>query len=169
MNIDVSELKNKKNSKVIINVIIEKDNFFDGNETVKFLEPLKFEGTLHLVNDIFKLNGKPSTELLLTCSRCLKEYSYHLEIDIEENLSTNPSNENCEIISINNDKIDIYEIIENNLAIQLPFKRLCNEYCKGLCQQCGTNLNHEECSCDKMDVDPRLAGLKDLFSNHKEV
>jgi len=169
MNIDVSELKNKKNSKRNINVIIEKDSFFDGNETVKFLMPLKFDGTLRLVNDIFELRGIASTELLLICSRCLNEYPFHLEVDIDENLSTNPSNENCEIISIKNDKIDIYEIIENNLVIQLPVKRLCNEYCKGLCQQCGTDLNHEECSCDKIDVDPRLAGLRDLFSKHKEV
>lgn len=169
MNIDVSELKNKKNSKRSINVMIEKDSFYDGNETVNFLKPLNFDGTLRLVNDIYELKGKVSAELLLTCSRCLKEYPYHLEIDIEENLSTNPSNENCEIISIKNDKIDIYEIIENNLVIQLPVKRLCNEYCKGLCQQCGIDLNHKECSCDRIDVDPRLADLRDLFSKHKEV
>ncbi|WP_017414534.1 YceD family protein [Clostridium tunisiense] len=164
MNIDVSELKGKKNSKRNINVVIEKESFYDGTETVMVSSPIKFDGVIRFVGDIFQLKGKVTAELLLTCSRCLKKFPYTIEMDIEEKLSTSASNEESEIISIKNDKIDMDEIVESNLIIQLPVKRLCSESCKGLCQQCGTDLNHKECSCDDVDVDPRLAKLKDLFS-----
>jgi uncharacterized protein len=40
----------------------------------------------------------------------------------------------------------------------LPMKPLCRPDCKGLCPQCGLNLNDEACSCAP-DVDPRLASL----------
>ena len=54
--------------------------------------------------------------------------------------------------------------MENNILLTLPIKRLCKEDCKGLCQQCGNNLNLSTCQCDNDDIDPRLAKLKDLFS-----
>lgn len=164
MNIDVSELKGKKNSKRNINVVIEKESFYDGTETVVVSKPIEFNGVIRLVGDIFHLNGTITAELLLTCSRCLKKFPYSIEMDIKEKLSTSASNEESEIISIKNDKIDIDEILENNLIIQLPVKRLCSDNCKGLCQQCGTDLNEGQCSCDTVDVDPRLAQLKNLFS-----
>jgi uncharacterized protein len=164
MNIDVSELKGKKNSRTNINVVIEKESFFDGYETVEFSKPINFCGVINLVEDIFQLNGSATSEILLTCSRCLKKFPYVVVMDIEEKLSTSASNEDIEVISIKNDKIDIYQIIESNLVMQLPIQRLCSESCKGLCQQCGTDLNHGECSCDNLEVDPRLAKLKDMFS-----
>ena len=62
--------------------------------------------------------------------------------------------------------LDLKEVAENSIYLELPFKKLCNEDCKGLCQSCGVNLNNETCSCEDLDIDPRLAGLKDFF---KEV
>jgi uncharacterized protein len=41
-------------------------------------------------------------------------------------------------------------------------KPLCREDCKGLCAQCGTNLNLGSCDCAPVWEDPRLAGLKAL-------
>ena len=62
-----------------------------------------------------------------------------------------------------NDRLDLDEIVENNIISMLPIKRLCNEDCKGLCHQCGINLNHNTCKCEIEDVDPRLAKLKNCF------
>ncbi|SUY61625.1 ribosomal protein L32 family protein [Clostridium sporogenes] len=64
---------------------------------------------------------------------------------------------------LKNEAIDVTEVIENNIIIELPIKRLCKKNCKGLCQQCGANLNFSKCKCEK-DIDPRLAKLKDFFS-----
>ena len=41
-------------------------------------------------------------------------------------------------------------------------KPLCREDCKGLCAQCGTNLNTDTCECAPVWEDPRLAALKVL-------
>jgi uncharacterized protein len=42
-------------------------------------------------------------------------------------------------------------------------KPLCAEGCKGLCAQCGTNLNTGTCACAVGWEDPRLAPLKGLI------
>ena len=48
-------------------------------------------------------------------------------------------------------------------VLNMDSKMLCSEDCKGLCCGCGTNLNFEDCSCEK-EVDPRLAALKQLLN-----
>jgi uncharacterized protein len=47
-------------------------------------------------------------------------------------------------------------------------KPLCAEACRGLCPECGTNLNSVTCSCRHEWVDPRLAALKGLLNQEKE-
>jgi uncharacterized protein len=43
-------------------------------------------------------------------------------------------------------------------------KVTCRADCKGLCPQCGKNLNQEQCSCSREVEDPRWAALKDVRS-----
>ena len=39
------------------------------------------------------------------------------------------------------DQIDLNELLREQFYLALPMKPLCREDCKGLCPQCGTNLN----------------------------
>ena len=48
------------------------------------------------------------------------------------------------------------------LLLNLPEQVLCKEDCKGLCPECGTNLNLKDCDCGDKDIDPRWAALKNL-------
>ncbi|MGL4731609.1 MAG: YceD family protein [Clostridium sp.] len=165
MYIDLSELKNKKHGRKELNLEISKESFNDNGEVIKFLKPIKFNGILRLVDNIYTLVGKVEVEVLLACSRCSESFSNAISFEVEEKFSHTIKDIDGEIISLDSDKLDLYQIIENNLVIELPVKRLCGESCKGLCQQCGTNLNKSQCNCDEVEVDPRLAKLKELFSN----
>jgi len=49
-----------------------------------------------------------------------------------------------------------------SLQIALPMKPLCKDDCKGLCPNCGTNLNKATCDCTTHWEDPRLAALRAL-------
>lgn len=166
MIIDINELNDKSYEKKYINIIIEKDSFFDGSESVTYSQPIKFDGYLRRKKGPLVLVGDVKTQVLLNCGRCMQVFPYEVNIHIEEELS---DTDDCEIISINTDNIDIYEIIENCIILELPVKRLCKDDCKGLCQTCGKDLNHGQCSCADFYVDPRLEKLTQMFSNHKEV
>jgi uncharacterized protein len=42
----------------------------------------------------------------------------------------------------------------------LPLQPLCRRECKGLCPQCGANLNEGECGCGSPDFSIKFATLK---------
>ena len=166
MKIDIYDLTSKKIIEQPIDLCLEIDKLYDGYEYVNFSKPIILKGSFSLVGDIINLNALLTTEFIIACSRCLEKFNYAIDIEIKEQFSRNKQNEDADVILIESDKLDITDIIENNIYLALPFARLCKEDCKGLCQSCGTDLNYSTCSCDNLNVDLRLAKLKDLFSEN---
>ncbi|MGV8980264.1 YceD family protein [Clostridium sp.] len=163
MVIDVSELFSNKKMRKKIQLDLEKDKFFYDNEFIQFSKPVKLDLILKPSGDEVDLIGSMETELLLTCSRCLEVFPHSINIQLNEKMSKTLKSEDEDIIFINDDRLDLDEIVENNIISMLPIKRICNKDCKGLCQQCGINLNQSTCKCAIDDVDPRLAKLKEVF------
>ncbi|GAB6170021.1 DUF177 domain-containing protein [Clostridium carnis] len=142
--------------------------YFDGDK-IKAVEAVEVEGEITSNSDVIVLTASVKTKLELHCSRCLEAFIYPIDIDIEERFTNNKElQEDEEVIFVDSDKIDITEIVENSIISTLPIKRLCTDDCKGLCHQCGKNLNETSCQCTTNDVDLRLAKLQELFGN-KEV
>lgn len=165
MVIELSELLKNKTYKKSIDFSYDKEKLiFDGEEIV-FKRPIKVEGLLSVTGDILYLDLNIDTEVELMCSRCLDSFNYVLNFNVNEKFSLDEDIEDEEVTIVESENLDITEFIENSIVSTLPMKKLCDESCKGLCQRCGTNLNKSTCSCYKQDVDPRLAKLKDLFSN----
>ena len=89
-----------------------------------------------------------------------------MEIEIEESISKNEQEDESIITLEEGDVLDIRDVVLNDIYLALPLKALCKEDCKGLCQNCGANLNLGQCSCNQEDLDLRFSALKDMF---KEV
>lgn len=165
MKLDISNFLNKEISKKNLNITLKIGTFYDGNEYIDVLEPVKFSGVLKKVDNIITLTGKINTILGLTCSRCLEKFSYNVDISINENFTDRKIvNGDDDIIFIDDNCIDITEIIENNIILILPIKRLCKKDCKGLCPKCGINLNYSTCNCQNNEIDLRWEKLRNLFS-----
>ncbi len=64
--------------------------------------------------------------------------------------------------------IDLGQMIEEQFYLALPMKPLCHADCKGLCANCGTNLNVAACDCQVRWEDPRLAVLKAFIDRTKD-
>ena len=58
--------------------------------------------------------------------------------------------------------IDLDPIILEQIVLQIPMRVVCRETCRGLCPQCGTNLNISSCTCSGRMIDERLSVLKNL-------
>lgn len=163
MKLELKDLLNKKRTTLKFDLELQEESFFDGYEQVKFLAPIKFNGSATMIEGVVELHGLASTRLELTCSRCLQTFPFDLELELFEKFSNVTANEDEDIIFMDSDTLDITQIIEYNISTALPVQRLCKENCKGLCQHCGTDLNKSTCSCGVEDVDPRLAKLRDLL------
>ncbi|MGE5629374.1 MAG: YceD family protein [Solirubrobacterales bacterium] len=165
MKIDVSDLFKKKSARKDLNFTVNLDGFNYGEEYIKIISPLKFNGTLSTLGDLLELQGCVNGTVELTCSRCLVKFPMELDIQVYEKLSNDMEtvDKDEESVFIDGDTLDITEIMLNNIILYLPIKRLCKDDCEGLCQKCGTNLNISSCNCTSDEIDPRLAKLKDFF------
>ena len=163
MVINFSDLLSKKNRKKQISLSFELEPFEFEGEEIRAVEKVYVEGVAISENDVIVINASIKTKLKLNCSRCLDTFIYPIDIDIEERFTNNKELDSEEIMFVDGDTLDITEIIENSIISTLPIKRLCAEDCKGLCSNCGANLNVDKCSCNNYDVDIRLAKLKELF------
>jgi uncharacterized protein len=61
--------------------------------------------------------------------------------------------------------IDLDPIVREQVLLALPMNAVCREDCKGLCAQCGQNLNEKQCGCETKVIDPRLAPLMNIKLN----
>jgi len=52
-------------------------------------------------------------------------------------------------LSAANELIDLTADIREAILLALPINFLCSEACRGLCVQCGANLNKAPCACAK--------------------
>lgn len=166
MVVDVSDLVSKKLLCKEIEVKFVGKKIIYDEEEIEFLSPIEIKGTFKVIDDFLLFSGTLKSVLSLQCSRCLEKFDYPIQIELHEKFAKNV-NTNEDIIIINDDSIDFSQIIENNIILSLPIKKLCNENCKGLCMQCGTNLNYSTCNCENNNIDPRLEKLKDLLSSNQ--
>jgi uncharacterized protein len=114
----------------------------------------------------------------LECSRCLTSYKVTLETPVgfivrsEEITSSKKGdpvdNEEYVYLQGSNLQADLSGIIRQALLLAIPMKPECDESCKGLCPQCGTNLNTNRCTCDTKTIDPRWEGLNRLAGQNRE-
>jgi uncharacterized protein len=126
----------------------------------------------------FRLVGRVRTTLELPCGRCLEPFT--MEVDAPFDLRYQPHVENTgegerEIEEddlttafYERDEIDLGHLMGEQFYLSLPMKPLCRQDCRGLCPECGTNLNRGTCECKRAWEDPRLKPLKALQDqNHK--
>jgi uncharacterized protein len=64
--------------------------------------------------------------------------------------------------------IDLAPALREQILLAVPPPPLCDEACKGLCPQCGKDLNQGECGCERASIDPRWAALKGIQLQKKE-
>lgn len=66
-----------------------------------------------------------------------------------------------DISYLTEDFIDLCEIFTEQLYLQVPFQPLCRSECKGMCQNCGADLNIGRCACDRILTPEPFSSLKD--------
>lgn len=120
------------------------------------------------------IEGREDLEILIPCSRCLEEVKTSLKLKFERELDLNKAEAQAvetldEHNYLDGYNLDVDKLVYGETLLNWPSRVLCREDCKGLCKVCGQNLNQGTCNCDSTDLDPRMAKIRDIFSNFKEV
>jgi uncharacterized protein len=123
-------------------------------------------GILHVTrtSEGVYLHGNLQTATAVNCVRCLVDTLAPVSISLDELLYYPPqAAPPGELFIGDNGCIDLGPLIRELTILELPIHPLCKPDCQGLCQECGANLNEEECGCTVDEIDPRLAKLKELL------
>ena len=130
-------------------------------------------GGQHTVDDI-RVVASLDGRMEVSCARCLDP----VELDVNRafDLLYRPlvaekgsdevsiSEAETEIGYYKGEGLELEDVLREQVLLALPIKALCRVDCKGLCPQCGKNLNAENCGCERKSADPRwnaLEGLRD--------
>lgn len=133
------------------------------------------EGDLRLMRaprSIF-VRGQLGTDVYMECSRCLAEVDtpveleleaeYFPQIDISSGAPLPAPDDDLAFTIDGNHELDLSEIVRQSLLLALPMHALCAEACRGLCPDCGANLNQGLCTCEPEPADERLTPLRALL------
>jgi uncharacterized protein len=133
------------------------------------IEPARIGGEVSRVEGGYSLGARLAWRGSLECSRCLAPYDFvHDErfslllyprtpVDSPELLL---AREDLDASFYDDPVVPVAPIVEERIQMAIPMKPLCREDCRGLCPQCGADLNVSECSCVFEEIDPRWRALQ---------
>lgn len=163
MKIDIGKLFDADEQEIPIKLEMDLSQikWWNGNP---FQAPAVVSGTVGNKLGIVTINYSVEAELKALCDRCLKEEAKDVKYCFTHILMRSLNDvDNDEYIVIEDGILDLLELVNADVLLELPIKSLCSEDCKGLCPQCGANLNETSCGCKAKTVDPRLEALLQLL------
>jgi len=154
---------------------------FGEADQCEFLTPVRIQGRAIHVGRMIEIEGRIETSAALTCSRCLNRVERPLEsrfaVTFFQDAGEEPEDEEEEVelaaedlslIPFHGEEIDLREPVQEQVIMALPIQVLCREDCKGICPQCGADLNEEECGCSPAVFNPKFAALKKIKVEKKD-
>ena len=165
MKFDLLPILNADGRKLPLNLELN----FDGCEEqgARFLTPVSVSGEFVNIGGSIELNGEVRCRIEYICDRCCETFESDFCCSFEEVFKKEDTrvedDNNPDAVILEGTAIEIDEIVLANIVVNLPTKRLCREECKGLCANCGQNLNQSECDCDTRPTDPRFDILDGLL------
>jgi uncharacterized metal-binding protein YceD (DUF177 family) len=134
---------------------------------------------------VFRVRGRMECRIELACVRCLEPVPMDLaeELDLlylPQSSNVGPAAEDADddgglrlepeelaVSFYKDERIDLAQMILEQIVLALPMKPLCKADCLGLCPQCGVNRNISSCDCAPEDTDPRWAQLRTLSKSRR--
>jgi len=145
------------------------------NGLAQFPDPVHYRIDISRIADIIEVDGRLESTMALSCGRCLEHYStpftarFSLAFTRQLPDCVDEAGDEVELSAdelgltlLDADEIDLIEPLQEQVMMALPIQPLCSESCRGLCNQCGANLNIEKCDCVEPVFDTRFTALKDF-------
>ena len=158
---------------------VAKDQFEIDQEDCSLSKDVDVSGHLARVGDDIYLKGKVTTELVLSCSRCLDPLTHSIDSKLKSHfVPPDPDSDATGEVELHasdidtevyeGDQIDLTQSVLDGILLTVPVISLCSDNCKGMCPQCGVKLSRGSCDCsNEASIDPRLEVLKQLKNKLK--
>lgn len=136
------------------------------------VQDYRVEGPVHVVISFYRagstlfFHGEVSSQLYGICARCLEELRLNLDCPLDLIFAPRGTDVDLEeqpaVDLYDGEEIDIMPRVNEEILLALPMQALCGDGCRGLCSDCGANLNVTTCSCGRSHGGSGLTVLKNL-------
>ncbi|MGA1841174.1 MAG: YceD family protein [bacterium] len=130
-------------------------------ENIILKEPVTLKANVKRVGSKILVKGVIKTLVQLECGRCLEDFLYHVDEDFTATFlpaEQRPKEPDLELDSEDLDVsfyegkiIDLSELVREEILLAIPMNPLCRVNCRGVCPECGKNLNEGKCYCSGSD------------------
>jgi uncharacterized protein len=139
------------------------------------------EGTLRLTrtNRGLLVHGLLTTAIGQTCSRCLRDIEWPVEVDLDEEalpsvdiasgLPVDADAEPDALRLTDHHELDLEEEVRDGILLAEPIAPLCREDCPGLCVVCGEEMASGPHDHPDDEIDPRLEALRGFVDGDSEA
>lgn len=124
----------------------------DKEEGAAVRSPVRCRLRLRRAGPSLVATGELAVRVQFWCSRCGEAF----EMEVRE-----PSFSCAHEVPDTAEFVDLTGDIRESILLTFPAHPVCSETCKGLCSQCGANLNRESCDC-RPPTDLRWSALDNL-------
>jgi uncharacterized protein len=115
------------------------------------------------------LDGEVRATVVGECARCLERFEFahaprfsFIMVPRHGRWAEEDLEGGGDLTWYEGEEIDVSPMLRERMLLALPTLPLCREACRGLCAQCGRDLNAGPCDCTASAGDPRLAVLHAL-------
>jgi uncharacterized protein len=110
------------------------------------------------------VQGKFEADTKIECVRCLKEFTFPLDWEFTELYAfTKKSLSESELLVPDDAHIDLAPLVREYALLEIPIKPLHDPDCKGLCIECGQDLNVADCGHSQQEGDTPFGDLRKLL------
>jgi uncharacterized protein len=148
-----------------------------GGHKLVFTMPLSVDITYAFDGEGFNAQGVLSSELLMNCTKCNAEFRQPFSVDFSERFikAADEEAEELECYAFSGEVLELDRMVLDLIVLNAPVYGLCKPDWKGLCPQCGCDLNITQCACvpeveEEEETPPSpFAQLAKLLNNEEEV
>lgn len=121
-------------------------------------DEVRFVGVLESIPKGIMVTGSVAARWRGECRRCATEVAGTLDVAVRERFVEGADPEVDDAYPLDDDMAELGPMVRDAVVLELPLAPLCSASCKGLCVQCGNDLNEGPCGCEA-PTDPRWATL----------
>lgn len=136
-------------------------------QTIYFDEKPIIKLDIKKVEGILRAKVECDIKIVQTCVKCLDSFKTKAVIKYEGILASEDNMDTEGLILMDEYDLDLLNLLDIALIEHIQSNTHCKSDCKGLCQTCGINLNHEDCNCKDtiININPEFEKLKKLSFN----
>jgi uncharacterized protein len=138
----------------------------------RFLEAVAVDVWLAKAGNAITATGQIAAPVAFECARCLREFPSMLDIPIQAQFLPPPPpltpgehrmpTEEAENYYYRDEALVLDDLVRQEILLAVPINPQCRTDCRGLCVQCGQDLNVGTCACPP-PRDPRLVALQNFL------